>query len=415
LVQARNWYEKAAKAGDIYSLGALGSLYEDGRGVEKDNAEALEWYEKGADAGNAASMSGLARLYDKGLGTAKDPNEAARWAIAALDSGDQDLLDVLKTKPDGFSVSMRKQMQSILKDRGFYKGPMNGKADAQTLAALDALFAARESADAAPANPPSLPDTSTTLAKVAVGKTEAAPEVAQCRELSADPYIAPDYTGYDFSEMDAKKAITACTKATAVNPEDASLFNLLGRAAEAKKDFALARKSYTHAAEHGDVDAGINLALLNIAGLGAKPDVENSLARLQEAADSGNANAPYRLAILYGEGTGVEVDLPKAFNWLKQASDAGNVWAMGDLAVAYDNGLGTAKSPELAANWAIEAIRKGNNEVLEVLKTSADDYSIDARKTIQKKLVELGYLKGSVTGKFGPATSAALDLLLQNG
>ena len=415
LAQARTWYEKAAKAGDTYALGALGSLYEEGKGVEKDFAKARDWYEKGADAGNAVSMSGLARLYDQGLGTAKDPNEAARWVVAALDSGDQDQLDVLKTQPEGFSMPLRKQIQAILKERGFYRGTITGKIDSVTKAALDALFGARENGDTAVSNSSNPTDKSGPATKATDGDIQISPEIAQCRELAADPYIAPDYTGYDLSEMDAKKATEACTKAVAGSPQDASLINLLGRAAEASKNFKLARDSYAKAAEIGDVNAGINLAMLDISSQSGKQDVTGAVARLQKAADSNDANAMYRLAVLYHDGTGVKVDLSKAFTLLKRASDEGNVWAMGDLAFAYDQGLGTTKSPELAANWAIEAIRKGNNEVLYVLKTSADDYSVAARQNIQKKLADLGYLKGPVTGKFGPATSAALDLLATNG
>ena len=415
LQEARIWYEKAAKAGDGFALGALGSIYEDGKGVSKDYAMAIDWYEKGADAGNPSSMSGLARLYDKGLGATKDPQEAARWAIAGLDSGDQDFLDLFKTQPDDYSLPMRKQMQTLLKERGFYKGTITGKIDTATKAALDALFGAQENGDAKDASLDKPADKPGSGTKATGAASQTTPEVEKCRNLASDPYIGPEYTGYDFSEMDSKTATETCTKAVAQSPDDAALLNLLGRAAEARKDFALARKSYTSASEKGDINAEINLALMEISGAGGKQDITSGLARLTKAADKKNPNAQYRLAVLYNNSHGVNADLPKAFNYLQLASDAGNIWAMADLAVAFDEGIGTVKSPELAAKWAIDAIQKGNNEILDVLKTSSGEYSVAARQNIQKKLVEFGYLKGPVTGKFDPATFTALDMLAQKG
>ncbi len=88
---------------------------------------------------------------------------------------------------------------------------------------------------------------------------------------------------------------------------------------------------------------------------------------------------------------------------------------MGDLAAAYDQGAGTAKSPELAASWAIKSIQQGNTEILDILKTSADEYSAAARKSMQKELIQLGLLKGPVNGTFGKATKAALDQLAEQG
>ena len=49
--KAVEWYQKAAEAGDAYSMFALGNAYENGEGVGKDEEKALDWYRKAAATG----------------------------------------------------------------------------------------------------------------------------------------------------------------------------------------------------------------------------------------------------------------------------------------------------------------------------------------------------------------------------
>ena len=60
------WYRKAAEAGDARGMPILGSCYERGTGVTKDEAEAVKWFRKALNAGNeqAAKFAaeGLQRL-----------------------------------------------------------------------------------------------------------------------------------------------------------------------------------------------------------------------------------------------------------------------------------------------------------------------------------------------------------------
>jgi hypothetical protein len=43
----------------------LGLLYENGKGVAQDYAQARQWFQKAADAGNAGARQALARLPSK--------------------------------------------------------------------------------------------------------------------------------------------------------------------------------------------------------------------------------------------------------------------------------------------------------------------------------------------------------------
>ena len=60
--QARQWFQKAAEAGNYHATEHLGYLYEHGLGVAQDYAQARQWYQKAADAGNARARQALARL-----------------------------------------------------------------------------------------------------------------------------------------------------------------------------------------------------------------------------------------------------------------------------------------------------------------------------------------------------------------
>ena len=80
-------YRLAADQGDAYAQFALGVLYNNGRGVPQDYAEALKWYRKAADQGFAAAEFNLGVLHDHGQGVAQDYAEAARWYRSAADQG----------------------------------------------------------------------------------------------------------------------------------------------------------------------------------------------------------------------------------------------------------------------------------------------------------------------------------------
>jgi hypothetical protein len=72
-------YRTAAEAGDRDAMNNLGFMYQEGRGVAKDDVEAVRWFRKGAEAGNALAMNRLGFMYREGRGVAKNEVEAVRW------------------------------------------------------------------------------------------------------------------------------------------------------------------------------------------------------------------------------------------------------------------------------------------------------------------------------------------------
>lgn len=71
--------EKRAAGGDAEAQLALGSIYDEGRGVPKDQLKAVEWFLKSAMQGNAQAQFFIGALYANGQGLPKDDRKAIEW------------------------------------------------------------------------------------------------------------------------------------------------------------------------------------------------------------------------------------------------------------------------------------------------------------------------------------------------
>jgi TPR repeat protein len=85
--EAFKWYRKAANAGHIQAIQAMGYAYANGKGVPPDDEEAQRWYLKGAALNDSESEAALGYNYLNGKGVAKDPAEAERWYNKAAEHG----------------------------------------------------------------------------------------------------------------------------------------------------------------------------------------------------------------------------------------------------------------------------------------------------------------------------------------
>ena len=71
------WFQKAAKQGDAEAQLHLGSMYENGHGVQEDLAQAFQWYLKAAKQGNAVAQCLLAMMLEESDGDSQDVATAA--------------------------------------------------------------------------------------------------------------------------------------------------------------------------------------------------------------------------------------------------------------------------------------------------------------------------------------------------
>lgn len=87
--QAVRWITKAAEAGNAAAQYTLGKLCLSGEAVEKDAARAAELFTLSARQGNEYAAYRLGRLYLSGEDLPKDEREAVRWLTLSAEMGNQ--------------------------------------------------------------------------------------------------------------------------------------------------------------------------------------------------------------------------------------------------------------------------------------------------------------------------------------
>lgn len=81
-------YKANAEKGDVEAQNSLGVCYANGRGVAKDEREAVKWYRKVAEQNLASGQFNLGLSYVAGRGVEKDHAEAVKWFRKAAEQND---------------------------------------------------------------------------------------------------------------------------------------------------------------------------------------------------------------------------------------------------------------------------------------------------------------------------------------
>ena len=85
--EAVKWFRKAAEQGHGLAQSILGLRYAYGRGVPQDDTRAIEWFRRGTKRGNAVAQHNLGVMYENGKGIGKDDQQAAYWYRLAAEQG----------------------------------------------------------------------------------------------------------------------------------------------------------------------------------------------------------------------------------------------------------------------------------------------------------------------------------------
>lgn len=200
--------------------------------------------------------------------------------------------------------------------------------------------------------------------------TEAtAPEAkADCYRLAGEPYAPPAFQGVIIDQLEADAAIKACEAARGLEPKDAMLADLIGRAYQARGDFPTARRFFSEASAAGNAYGTANLALFLIEGAGGPADPAKGLALLEQVARDGNMLAQYSLGLVYREGRAGQAPAPgKAVDWLARAAEQGHAIAMYDLAMMLRDGEGVPSDPANALRWLEKAASLGDIDAMAAL------------------------------------------------
>jgi len=229
--EAIRWYTKAANQGSTKALVCVGDIYEAGRGVPQDGEEAIRYYKKAAGLGHTRALVFISHMYEKGRGVAPNIVEAARWLKKAAEKGDAQAqlnFGIMCASGRGVEQSTEEAAQ------WWHKAARQGKAHAQF---------------------------------------------------------------------------------------NLGVWYLNGTGVTQSDDEAV--RWYMQAAGSGYADAQCNLGKLFEAGRGVKQSYEKAAKWFRKAADQGNGEAQNNLGKLHAEGNGVEQSVPEALRWYKKAADQG--------------------------------------------------------------------------------------------
>ncbi len=83
-----NSLTKAAKAGQPAAQFYLGTKYQQGKEIQKDQQQAFSWYKAAADQGLTAAQLNVGRMLADGIGTQKDETLARKYFEKAASHGD---------------------------------------------------------------------------------------------------------------------------------------------------------------------------------------------------------------------------------------------------------------------------------------------------------------------------------------
>ncbi|WQS64748.1 sel1 repeat family protein [Helicobacter pylori] len=97
-IQAKKYFEKACGLNNGGGCGALGDLYDDGKGVEKNLIKAAYLYSKACELKESFGCGALAVLYINGQGVEKNLTKADQYISKACKLGDQEACEALKEK-----------------------------------------------------------------------------------------------------------------------------------------------------------------------------------------------------------------------------------------------------------------------------------------------------------------------------
>ena len=83
------WFRKAAEQNLAEGQCILGASYSLGKGVTKDNSEAVKWFHKAALQNNASAQFCLGYSYAEGEGVVTNFVEAYKWISLAAEQGNE--------------------------------------------------------------------------------------------------------------------------------------------------------------------------------------------------------------------------------------------------------------------------------------------------------------------------------------
>lgn len=138
--KAATLYAAAAEAGNVTAALELAGLYADpASGFPDSPGEAARLTSLASRAGVPEAIAAMGLFYETGRGVRRDPAVAAGLYVKALETGQVPFEALRKGAPGGWDRDTAIAFQSILKDRGLYRGALDGVIGSGSAAAARAL------------------------------------------------------------------------------------------------------------------------------------------------------------------------------------------------------------------------------------------------------------------------------------
>ena len=375
--KSREWFEKAAAGGDIFSKRALGDLYAGAfshvsRDVgQGDNEKALYWYKKAAEAGDIDSLRFLGTMYAKGYFSVewfryninvkdkvveKNPKKAVECFQKAVDLGDlRSLVRLANMHFLGYGISKNRKKAAEL-----YKSALKNLG---TQGYLWDIF---------------LGLTREKRAKRAINWIDK----EKICELLGKIFIEQEKQGGNLMRKEAFEYLKEAAKGHGVGSRRAGQMLLLLpnlSPKEKKWIFKYALKGYNQAKLFRN-DYCFLLGVCYEFGIGTKQDYVKAFEKYQEAARTdaygGGVASQHYLAYAYFKGHGTEKNIKKGFEWEVKAAKKGIPQAEFNVGTCYLYGHGVEKNKEKAREWLKKAADHGYGAAIKLQRSLGDNSEI---------------------------------------
>ncbi|MBR5491843.1 MAG: SEL1-like repeat protein [Alistipes sp.] len=305
-------YEISAQKGNADAYYQLGEYNYFGKGIEKNEVEAIKWYRKAAEKGSnyEQALLRLGDCYSYGIGVVENKFEAVKYYKEATEYG--------------FSKA----------EVALGKCYLNGEGIEQDYE--DAVRYFRR---------------------------------ANYRNAEAQFYLGLCYEEGKGVKSIPTEAVKWYRKAAEQGHNEAQF--RLGRCYHngfgVTQDYQSAVKWYCKAAEQGNAFAQHNLGYCYVNGEGVEQNLAEAVKWYKKAAEQGTALSQNALGDCYELGEGVEQNYTTAAIWYHKAAEQGDAEAQFNLGVCYANGKGVEQDDIEAQNWFRLAANGGHTKAKEML------------------------------------------------
>jgi len=296
--EATKWYLQSAEQGYVEAQFTLGVNYNG----DREYAKAIKWYRKAAEQGHSRAQQNLGEMYLYGRGVKRNYIEAKKWFLVTAQNSDVVAQFRLgQMYEEGLGV--KKNQSEMLK---WYRKSAEGDSDA-------AIF------------------------KLAVMYDKGL-------HVKKNPVEAVKWY---------RKEATAPNGVVVFNEAQFRLGEMYEIGLGVKQNYAEAIKWYRAAAHLWNANAMFKLGTMYDHGRIVNQNYAEAAKWYEKV--PGNTKAKFRLAEMYYKGQGVVKDYTEAVKWYHKAAKQGIADAQFNLGVVYANGQGVLQSATAAADWYYKA------------------------------------------------------------